>query len=275
MYELTLINRNGGAYIDSREVAEAIGKRHDHLLRDIRNYAEIMGKIGFPKVGESDFFVQSSFVNAQNKAMPCYLISKMGCELVANKLIGEKGVLFTVAYVTKFNEMEQKERADLEARGATPQLRTFNTAVRNVLSGYANTYASAEEVMAFLRGAYKPFGIDVIQESGTHYLTAGGIARIIGIYSMSGKPHGHAVAAIIEKLNIAPKHITVIPYGLVGISMRYDQYVLDAVRGWIADNHRPYSVPHLNFEYHIRYDYQLSLFDDYNDDDFDYFGDDI
>ena len=55
MQELTLIRQNGGAYIDSREVAEAIGKRHDHLLRDIRNYAEIMGKIRLPNFGESDF----------------------------------------------------------------------------------------------------------------------------------------------------------------------------------------------------------------------------
>ena len=165
MNQLTLIKLHSGAYIDSREVAEAIGKRHDNLLRDIRTYTEIMGKIGHLKVEESDFFIKSSFVNAQNKVMPCYLVSKMGCELIANKLIGEKGVLFTVAYVTKFNEMERRERADLEARGATPQLKTFNTAVRNVLTGYANTYASADEIMNFLREAYKPFGIEVLRES--------------------------------------------------------------------------------------------------------------
>ena len=70
MHELNIIKQNGGAYIDSREVAEAIGKRHDHLLRDIRNYIKIMADGGLPKNGESDFFVESSYINAQNKEMP-------------------------------------------------------------------------------------------------------------------------------------------------------------------------------------------------------------
>jgi phage regulator Rha-like protein len=34
MDNLTIIECNGGHYIDSREVAEIIDKRHDHLLRD-------------------------------------------------------------------------------------------------------------------------------------------------------------------------------------------------------------------------------------------------
>ncbi len=38
MQDLTLIRQDGGCYIDSREVAELIGKRHDNLLRDIMGY---------------------------------------------------------------------------------------------------------------------------------------------------------------------------------------------------------------------------------------------
>lgn len=36
------------------------------------------------------------------------LINKKGCEMVANKLTGEKGVIFTAKYVNRFAEMEQK-----------------------------------------------------------------------------------------------------------------------------------------------------------------------
>jgi phage regulator Rha-like protein len=43
--ELTIIKQNGGAYIDNREVAEAIGKRHDNLLRDIDGYVWILKKL--------------------------------------------------------------------------------------------------------------------------------------------------------------------------------------------------------------------------------------
>lgn len=40
-------------YIDSREVAEMVGKEHNMLLRDIRRYSEQLGK---SKIAQSDFF---------------------------------------------------------------------------------------------------------------------------------------------------------------------------------------------------------------------------
>jgi len=46
--------------------------------------------------------------------LPCYLITKKGCDMVANKMTGEKGVLFTATYVTKFDEMEK------QIKGAMP-----------------------------------------------------------------------------------------------------------------------------------------------------------
>ena len=38
----------------------------------------------------------------------------MGCEFLAHKFIGEKGIIFTAKYVKRFNEMEQvlKNKAD-------------------------------------------------------------------------------------------------------------------------------------------------------------------
>ena len=45
MTDLTLIKKNGGVYIDSREVAEMLGKQHGHLMRDIHKYVATMGKI--------------------------------------------------------------------------------------------------------------------------------------------------------------------------------------------------------------------------------------
>jgi|GEM_PF-619917 len=128
MSELHITNYNGVEVVDSREVAEMVDKSHQHLLRDIRSYIDIMEEAtesnfglggGQSKVGQSDssanggrlkiepseFFLESSYVNAQNKIMPCYLITKKVCDMIANKLTGRKGVLFTAAYVTAFEEM--------------------------------------------------------------------------------------------------------------------------------------------------------------------------
>jgi len=106
MKDLTIINQDGQLLVDSRQVAEMVGKEHSHLLRDIKGYISILGPN--PKVDSAQFFIESTYVDKQNQERPCYLITKMGCEMVANKLTGEKGVLFTAAYVSKFNQMEQQ-----------------------------------------------------------------------------------------------------------------------------------------------------------------------
>jgi phage regulator Rha-like protein len=69
MYELSIIKQNGGAYIDSREVAEAIGKRHDHLLRDIAGYLKILTKSTAPNFGGCDFFLKSSYIDAKGREL--------------------------------------------------------------------------------------------------------------------------------------------------------------------------------------------------------------
>lgn len=94
--------------LDSREVAEMVGKRHANLIRDIENYIEVMGKNS--KLSSSNFFIERTYKQAGNgKEVKRYDITKKGCEMVANKLTGEKGILFTAEYVERFNQMEQAD----------------------------------------------------------------------------------------------------------------------------------------------------------------------
>lgn len=92
-------------YIDSREVAEMVGKAHNDLLKDIRRYCEQLGQGNIP---QSDFFTESTYQNSQNKTMPCYLVSKKGCEFIAHKLTGIKGTEFTAKYINRFHDMEEE-----------------------------------------------------------------------------------------------------------------------------------------------------------------------
>lgn len=89
--------------LTSIEVAEMVGKDHNMLLRDIRRY-EI--QLGQSKIAQSDFFKESTYQNSQNKEMPCYMVSKKGCEFIAHKLTGTKGTEFTAKYINKFHDME-------------------------------------------------------------------------------------------------------------------------------------------------------------------------
>jgi len=107
MNELTLIEHQGIFAVDSREVAEMVDKRHDHLLRDINGYIEVIEKSNVPNLGVVDFFIPSTYGDSKGETRPCYLLTRKGCDMVANKMIGEKGVLFTAVYVTKFEQMEK------------------------------------------------------------------------------------------------------------------------------------------------------------------------
>lgn len=90
--------------ITSIEVAQMVDKKHYDLLKDIRRY---IAQLGEGKIPSSDFFTESTYTTEQNKAAVCYLVTKKGCEFIANKLTGQKGTEFTAAYINRFHEMEE------------------------------------------------------------------------------------------------------------------------------------------------------------------------
>lgn len=97
-------------YLDSREVAEMVGKEHNKLLRDIRVY---ITQLDASKVGHTDFFTESQYTDKSNRQKPCYLVTKKGCEFIAHKLTGVKGTEFTAKYINRFHEMEDTIKTQL------------------------------------------------------------------------------------------------------------------------------------------------------------------
>lgn len=93
--------------LPSMEIANMIGKNHSKLLRDIRNY---VSQLGEAKIGFTDFFTESTYVTEQNKTLPCFLVTKKGCEFIAHKLTGQKGTEFTARYINRFHEMENEQK---------------------------------------------------------------------------------------------------------------------------------------------------------------------
>lgn len=90
--------------ITSMEAAEWCGKEHKDLLRDIRRYAEQLGE---SKIALTDFFKEATYITDQNKTLPCFLVTKKGCEFIAHKMTGQKGTEFTARYINRFHDMEE------------------------------------------------------------------------------------------------------------------------------------------------------------------------
>lgn len=122
MNSLTIIKSNGQFAIDSREVAEMTEVRHSDLLEKINGYAQTLDMSENGKFRSLNFFIPSTYtVEGNTKQYPCYLITRKGCDMVANKMTGEKGVLFTAEYVTKFEEMEKAQQKPVTALEALAQ----------------------------------------------------------------------------------------------------------------------------------------------------------
>ena len=93
--------------LTSQQVAEMVGKQHKNLIRDIETYENYLLNTNGLKIELVDFFKKSTYKDAKGQIRPCYKITKKGCELIAHKMTGKKGVLFTAEYINRFHEMEQ------------------------------------------------------------------------------------------------------------------------------------------------------------------------
>ena len=97
--------------LNSREVSEMIEKNHKDLIRDIKRYIKQMNEVNEKysierKIAPNEFFLNSEYKDSIGRTLPCYNVTKKGCEFIAHKLTGTKGTVFTARYINRFHEME-------------------------------------------------------------------------------------------------------------------------------------------------------------------------
>lgn len=117
MKKLSVITNNKPLTIDSRDIAGMMNTKHSEILKKLEGTIKPDGKTkqvgiiptltkgGFPV---SDYFIESTYKDGSGKENKCYLCTKIGCDFLANKFTGEKGILFTAKYVKKFDSMEKQ-----------------------------------------------------------------------------------------------------------------------------------------------------------------------
>lgn len=93
--------------LDSRDVAKMVKKNHADLLRDIARYKGYLIK---SKIAFNEFFQENQYKDKIGRTLKRYDVTRKGCEFLAHKMTGEKGIVFTATYINKFHEMEQALR---------------------------------------------------------------------------------------------------------------------------------------------------------------------
>lgn len=237
MYNLTLQDYNGTPVMDSRDIADMIERNHKDLLRDIRGYMDIMEKSGERKIAPPDFFIESSYEN-RGKQYPCYLITKKGCDMIANKMTGAKGVLFTAAYVTAFEKMREQMAAPALPAPVEP-VTALNEMVKLLLPVFDRAGMAAPFQALAMKQIYRKAGIDLPVESlkaERELYDTGTIARKAGVYALSGKPHVQAVGCILRNLEIPESEKELVSFeknGHMGTTYQYTAKVAELVKGWV------------------------------------------
>lgn len=189
--------------LDSREVAEMVGKTHAHLCRDIAGYVSVISTN--PNLDSLNFFVEQTYKDKKGETRKRYDITKKGCEMVANKLTGEKGILFTAEYVERFNQMEEVDRQPKELTGRELMAKALIEA-QAVLAEKDTTIAKQTQLIGELKP--KADYTDRILQSKSLVT----ITQIAKDYGMSG-------AAMNEKL-----HELGVIYKLGGQWLLYSKY---------------------------------------------------
>lgn len=165
MNNLPLIKTDGEYYADSRDVAEAIERPHKDLLKTIRMYSQFLTEGDFPL---SEYFVNAEYEDSSGRKLPCFLITKKGCDMIANKLTGKKGVLFTAAYVSAFEQMKnQLENSQTAIQHFPPKATSAGeiaSLVKNVRITMERQNSPAVKVAKQTELLLKHFGIPVIAD---------------------------------------------------------------------------------------------------------------
>lgn len=141
---LPVFEYRGQLVSDSRDVAAMIGRKHKDTLRTISTMCKhLAGR----KIELSDFFIPATYKDSTGRSLPCYYLTEMGCEMVANKQTGEAGTIFTAQYVKAFHAMrdfiaERNSPIWQDTRSLGKEIRRMETDAIKALVAYAEAQGS-------------------------------------------------------------------------------------------------------------------------------------
>lgn len=109
------VDKQDTVRVDSRFVAQFFEKRHDLVLRDIRNLdcSENFRLLNFE---------ESTYINEQGHKQPCYVMTRDGFVFLAMGYRGKRAAQFKELYIHRFNEMEAFIKTLVSARQEFPLL---------------------------------------------------------------------------------------------------------------------------------------------------------
>lgn len=99
LVEILKFGREERAACTSLDIAETFGKRHDNVLKDIR-------ELGCSKEFYLLNFEEINYLDARNRAQPAIAMTRDGFTILVMGYTGDLAMKFKEAYIRQFNAME-------------------------------------------------------------------------------------------------------------------------------------------------------------------------
>lgn len=135
-----------------------------------------------------------------------------------------------------------KQKPDKTKKEKLPSVNMMVKNIKEALhdAGVDSKYIAAEVVRIYSDSGY-PVNAPLISDVPKLW-DCTSIAKELGIYSESGRPHDKAVSAIIQKLDLFTDEIVRTAYsrnGHDGVTVQYKGSVLEKVKEWLEENGYP------------------------------------
>lgn len=146
-------------------------------------------------------------------------------------------------------------------RKAQQRLGEVNSAARIIRQTLREAGMAPQFVAVAMKSLYEPVGVEIPLEGITlnkRLFDATAIADRLGVMSRSGKPHAHAVSAIIAQVDVLPEEKELVPFqsginGHSGTNMQYTESVVAKVSLWLERHGYPTEISYKGKQYTVRY----------------------
>lgn len=91
----------------SNAVKNDVVKDNALKIEAVKDNERKNARVEYGFIDLDEFWIDSTYLDKKGESRPCYNITKKGCEFIAHKCTGQKGVVFTARYIDRFHELEE------------------------------------------------------------------------------------------------------------------------------------------------------------------------
>lgn len=203
------------------------------------------------KISASEFRTHFNPAYSKQATEDITLITEQGYLMVTKSLTDDLSWKVQRQLVSSYFKKEVAPQKPKEAK-CIP-LSSINMMVKNIKEAFKEAEVEPIFIAAEMQRIYTDSGYPVKtplitdKETMPKLYDCTEMAKELGIYSASDKPHNQAVSAIIKKLHIPDSEIVTTAFSRNGhedVTIQYKPSVVEDVKLWLAENNYPTKIPY-------------------------------